>query len=200
MSAMPEKKARAPKPQRVAPPVKIPKAPTPPEDVPRRIMLPTLDQHLEVMTRAIFAAGMSWAIIHARWPAFMTAFENFSVERVAMYGEFEIDRLMEAEGVLHSRSKIEGTIKNAQALQAIVKEFGSIDAYILSFPDYDTLYADTRKRFAFLGDLNLYYWLFRTGFPVPRFEEWMKRHDKDHPRVREMILAGREAGTSTERD
>lgn len=197
---MAKKKARAPKPERTAPPVKVPKVPTPAENVPRRIMSPTLDQHLEVITRAIFAAGMSWAIIHARWPAFMAAFDHFSIEHVSAYGEADVERLMDADGVLHSRSKIEGTIKNAQTFTEIVKEFGSIDSYIASFPDYDSLYAGTRKRFAFLGDLNCYYWLFRTGFPVPRFEEWMKRHDKDHPRMREMVLAGRESETSTEYD
>src|SRR5476649_752789 len=154
MTAM-AKTARAPKPERTAPAVKIPKVPTPPADVPCRIMSPTLDQHLEVMTRAIFAAGMSWAIIHARWPSFMAAFENFSIDRVSTYGAADVERLMEADGVLHSRSKIEGTVKNAQALKALAKEFGSIDAYITSFPDYDSLYADTRKRFAFLGDLKI---------------------------------------------
>jgi 3-methyladenine DNA glycosylase Tag len=193
-------KERKPKPERTAPPVKTPKRPTPAEDVPRRVTAPSLDDHLEIMTRAIFQAGLSWAIIADRWPAFRGAFDAFAVDRVAAYGEADVERLMETEGVLHSRSKIEGTIKNAQTLRTLAQAFGSIDAYVARFPDYDALFRDTRERFAYLGDLSCYYWLFRTGLPVPRFEEWMKRQAKDHPRMREMVLAGREAGTSTEHD
>jgi len=194
------KRDRVPKPERTAPPVKVPKIPTPAEDVPRRVTAPSLDDHLEIMTRAIFQAGLSWAIIAARWPAFRTAFDGFAIDRVAAYGEADVERLMQTDGILHSRSKIEGTIKNAQTLRTLVQAFGSIDAYTARFADYDALYADTRTRFSYVGDLSCYYWLFRTGLPVPRFERWMKRHDKDHPRMREMVLAGRAAGTSTEYD
>jgi hypothetical protein len=151
-----------------------------------------------VITRAIFQAGLNWAIITARWENFRTAFEGFSVPLVAMYGEFEIERIMATDGVVHSRKKIAGTIANARALQAIAAEFGRVHAYAASFPSYDALFADARKRFAFLGDLSCYYWLFRTGEAVPPFETWMERHTDDHPRMREMVMLAREAGRSPE--
>lgn len=180
-----------------APPLKASK-PTPPERIPRVIEAPTLDDHLEVMTRAIFQAGLSWAMIDARWDAFRTAFENFNVTIVATYGEGEIERLMEADGVVHSRSKIAGTIANAKALKALVAEFGDVAKYVQSFPNYKALHADAKKRFAFLGDLNCYYWLFRTRLPVPPFERWMENQPSDHPRMREMVLMGRSEGRSSE--
>jgi hypothetical protein len=34
---------------------------------------------------------------------------------------------------------------------------------------------------------------------VPPFERWMERQSSDHPRMREMVLLAREAGTSPER-
>jgi len=116
-----------------------------------------------------------------------------------MYGEFEIERIMATEGVVHSRKKIAGTIENARALQTIVREAGSVHAYAASFATYDDLFADARKRFAFLGDLSCYYWLFRTGEAVPPFELWMERQTSDHPRMREMVVLARAAGTSSER-
>ncbi len=176
----------------------IARRPTPPEKIPTVIASPTLDDHLDVITRAIFQAGLNWAIITARWPNFRVAFEGFSVKLVAMYGEFEIERIMETDGVVHSRKKIAGTIANARALQTIERDFGTVHAYASSFPTYNALYADARKRFAFLGDLSCYYWLFRTGEAVPPFETWMERHTDDHPRMREMVLLAREAGCSPE--
>jgi len=140
-----------------------------------------------VITRAVMQAGMSWAFIDARWDDYVTAFESFDVAKVAAYGDTEVDRLMNADGIIHSKSKLEGTIRNARTLLDMEREHGSIHAYQTSFADYDALRKDTKKRFAFLGDLSTYYWLFRTGAPVPDLEEWMKGQDRDHPRMREMV-------------
>jgi hypothetical protein len=176
----------------------MPKKPTPPERIPRVIEGPTLDDHLEVMTRAIFQAGLSWALIEARWPAFRAAFDGFALASVAAYGEFDVERIMAADGVIHSHKKIVGTIANARALHELVAQHGDVATYVRTFADYAALYADAKKRFAFLGDLSCYYWLFRTGLPVPPFERWMERQDRDHPRMREMVLMGRSEGRSSE--
>jgi hypothetical protein len=185
-------------PEHQAPPIKIPRNPTPEDDIPRRISEPSLDDHLAILTRAIFQAGLSWALIAARWPAFERAFDNFAVRVVANYGEGDLARIMATDGVIHSRTKILGTIKNARALLALEDEFGSVANYAAQFGDYDALWNDARSRFAFLGDLNCYYWLFRAGLPVPPLETWMIRQEKDHPRMREMVEYGRRAGTSSE--
>jgi hypothetical protein len=184
-------------PKKAAPPVRTGKA-TPPERIPRVIDHPTLDDHLEVMTRAIFQAGLSWAFIEDRWPAFRAAFDNFNVVAVAAYGEGDVERIMEADGVVHSRKKIAGTIANASALRKLVAERGDVASYVRSFDSYEQLHADAKKRFAFLGDLCCYYWLFRTGLPVPPFERWMERQERDHPRMREMVLMGRDERRSPE--
>ena len=169
----------------------MPKRPTPPERIPRVIENPTLNDHLAIVTRAVFQAGLSWAFIDARWERYVAEFDGFDVAKVAAYGDVTIDRLMEADGIIHSRSKIEGTIRNARTLLDVEREFGSIRAYHTSFSHYDELRRDTAKRFAYLGDMNTYYWLFRTGAPVPDVEEWMQRQNVDHPRIREMVTAAR---------
>jgi hypothetical protein len=138
-------------------------------------------------------------MIDARWAAFVTAFDHFNAALVAEYGEFEIDRLMNADGVVHSAKKIAGTIENARTLLELERELGGVAAYTKRFATYAALLADARQRFAFLGDLSCYYWLFRTGAPVPLFEDWIAGQPKDHPRMREMVEAGRAAATSTER-
>jgi 3-methyladenine DNA glycosylase Tag len=169
------------------PPVKVPKHPTPPEQIPRVVENATLSDHLAIVTRAVFQAGMSWAFIHARWERYVAEFDGFDVEKIAAYDDVAIARLMEADGIIHSRAKIEGTIRNAQTLIALEREFGSVRAYQTAFATYDALRRDAQKRFAYMGDLNTYYWLFRTGAPVPDIEDWMNAQTVDHPRMREMV-------------
>lgn len=182
-----------------APAVKIPRRPTPPDAIPRVIELAGPNDHLEIMTRAIFQSGLSWAMIAGRWDAFREAFAQFDVPTVATYGEFELERLMATDKLIHSAKKISGTFENARALVELGRRFGSIAGYVGNFASYADLYADAHERFAFMGDLNCYYWLFRTAQPVPRFEDWIARQAKDHPRMREMVVLARSAGSSSER-
>ena len=135
---------------------------------------------------------MSWAFIEARWPDYLRAFEGFDAATVAAYGESDVERLMNETGIIHSRAKIEGTIRNARVLLELEREHGTIGAYQRSFGDYDAARRDANTRFAFMGDLNTYYWRFRTGAPVPDLEEWMQRQERDHPRMREMVTRPRD--------
>jgi len=102
-----------------------------------------------------------------------------------------------AQNVSHIGLGVSAT-QNAKALRALGATHDDVARYVRSFPTYDALYADARKRFAYLGDLSLYYWLFRTGLPVPPFERWLERQDRDHPRMREMVLMGRSENRSSE--
>ena len=165
--------------------------PTPPERIPRVVENPALNDHLAIITQAIFQAGLSWAFIDARWERYVAEFDGFDAEKVAAYDDAAVARLMQAADIVHSRAKIEGTIHNARALLEIEGEFGSIRAYQTLFATYDALRRDTAKRFAYLGDMNTYYWLFRTGAPVPNIDAWMKTQNTDHPRIREMVNAPR---------
>ena len=101
---------------------------------------------------------------------------------------------MRADGVLHSARKIRATIANAAALI----EVGAFNAYLRSFPDDAALAADFKKRFKFMGDMNVWYFLFRVHEPVPRFEHWVTTIPGDHPRMQEMVEKARAAGLSME--
>jgi 3-methyladenine DNA glycosylase Tag len=110
---------------------------------------------------------------------------------------------MRADGVLHSARKIRATIANAAAIVALRQAQDDGDGfkrYLRSFPDYATLAADFKKRFKFMGDMNVWYFLFRVHEPVPRFEHWVKTIPGDHPRMKEMVEQARSAGMSMELD
>ncbi len=167
--------------------------------IPHQIEAPHLNDYLEVMTRAVFQAGLSWASIAQRWEAFRAAFEDFDAQRIAAYTEGDVDRLLHADGILHSARKIRATIHNAQTLLELNGTHGGFEKYLRSFQNYSTLSADIKRRFKFMGEMNVWYFLFRVCEPVPKFEKWVTTIPGDHPRMKEMVERARTAGTSTER-
>jgi DNA-3-methyladenine glycosylase I len=62
-----------------------------------------------------FQSGLSWLTILRKRPAFRAAFDRFAIEKVARYGEAEIERLLADEGIVRNRAKIEASISNARA-------------------------------------------------------------------------------------
>lgn len=150
------------------------------------------------MSRAVFQTGLRWSAIASRWDTYREAFENFDPRRVAHYGSADLERLMHADGVLHSARKITAIVSNAQTLLALEARHGTFTDYLRSFGAYDALARDLKKRFKFMGEMNVWYFLFRVREPVPRFEAWVKTIPGDHPRMREMVESARAAGVSTE--
>lgn len=169
--------------------MKVLQRPTPAGRIPRVVANATPSDHLAIITRAVFQAGLSWSVIDARWDAYVNAFDGFDVAKVAAYDERDVERLMQTPGVIHSRAKIEGTIRNARVLAELEREYGSIREYQASLRDYAAARKDAAQRFAYMGDLNTYYWRFRTGAAVPDVDEWIKGQQRDHPRIREMVDA-----------
>jgi DNA-3-methyladenine glycosylase I len=62
-----------------------------------------------------FQSGLSWATILRKRPAFREAFDQFDPDRVAHYGQPEVDRLLENSGIVRNRAKIRAAITNARA-------------------------------------------------------------------------------------
>ncbi|MBV8636950.1 MAG: DNA-3-methyladenine glycosylase I [Candidatus Eremiobacteraeota bacterium] len=169
-----------------------------PPDPPEVVENPQLSDVFEIMTRAVFQAGVSWAQIAKPWDAYRRAFDGFDVNRVAQFGDADVERVLAEPGILRMRRKVAATIKNAAALRDLVKEYGDFHQYVASFSDYNAIVKDVKKRFSFMGDMNVWYLLFRLGERVPRFESWVTTIPGDHPRMREMVDLARATGRSAE--
>lgn len=166
--------------------------------IPEVIEHPTSAQVLEIITRAVFQAGVKWAQIAEHWDAYREAFAQFDIAQVAAFDALDTERVLDRPGILRVMRKVKATVANAQALATIERERGSFHDYVASFDDYALLAKDLKKRFAFLGDMNVWYVLFRCGEPVPRFEPWVETIRGEHPRMREMVVLAREQGRSSE--
>ena len=58
--------------------------------------------------------------------------------------------------VIRNKAKIRATVENAREVQALLNSYGSIRAYLASFPDAHAASADMRRRFKFLGDTGMW--------------------------------------------
>jgi len=162
--------------------------------IPERDVPDSLAGYLAVMSRAVFQAGLSWKLIESKWQAYLRLFDGFEPVRVAHYGDADVERILADGGVVRTRKKIVATIENAKSLLRLDREHGGFANYLRSFASYDELAADLRTRFAFLGPLSVYYFMFCVGERVPRFEDWERSIPGDHPRMREMIAHARARG------
>ena len=77
-----------------------------------------------------FQAGLSWATILRRRPAFRAAFAGFDHAVVAGFGTDDRARLLADAGIIRNRAKIEATIANARALGELVAAEGSFAGYL----------------------------------------------------------------------
>jgi DNA-3-methyladenine glycosylase I len=61
-----------------------------------------------------FQSGLSWLTILRKRPAFRAAFAEFSIEKVAAFGEEDVQRLLADTGIVRNRLKINAAIANAR--------------------------------------------------------------------------------------
>lgn len=77
-----------------------------------------------------FQSGLSWRTILNKREAFRAGFAGFDIDKVAAFTEVDIDRLLADKGIVRHRGKIEAAINNARRAQELIKEAGSIAAYV----------------------------------------------------------------------
>lgn len=143
------------------------------------------DQKLfEFLTLESMQAGLSWITILKKRENFREAFDGFDVNKVAKYNEKKFEELMQNEGIIRNRLKIQASINNAKAFLEIQEEFGSFSEYIWGFTDHkvivnswksldeipaktelsDKISKDLKKRgFKFVGSTVIYAHMQATG-------------------------------------
>lgn len=119
-----------------------------------------------------FQSGLSWLTVLRKRENFRAAFAQFDFEKVARFGEKEVEQLVLDAGIIRHRKKIESTINNAQRACDLIEEKGSLARYFWNFEpsskerpdkfDYDTLskLAQTPTSQALSKDLKKRGWSF----------------------------------------
>ncbi|MGI9016022.1 MAG: DNA-3-methyladenine glycosylase I [Euzebya sp.] len=83
-----------------------------------------------------FQSGLSWLTILRKRDNFRRAFAGFDPAIVAGFGSTDVERLLQDEGIIRHRGKIQASITNAQVVLDLAREHGSLDAFVWQFaPD-----------------------------------------------------------------
>ena len=143
------------------------------------------DRHLfEMLCLEGAQAGLSWYTVLTKRENYRKAFDNWDAKKIAKYDEKKVEKLMQNEGIIRNRLKINSVIGNAKAFLAVQKEFGTFDKYIWSFVNHkpiinqiktfsdvpaktalsDAMSKDLLKRgFKFVGSTICYAYMQATG-------------------------------------
>jgi len=128
-----------------------------------------------------FQAGLSWQVILRKREAFRKAFKSFDPKKVAKFGEADIARLMQDEGIVRARAKIEATIAGAKLFLEMQKAGEDFSEFVwgmaggkpvrgdgTSFPVSsglsEALSKEFKRRgFKFVGPVIVYAWMQAAG-------------------------------------
>lgn len=93
----------------------------------------------EFLVLESFQAGLSWLTVLKKRENFRKAFAGFEAKKVAKFDAAKVEQLMQNEGIIRNRLKIEAAINNAKLYLDLQKEFGSFRNYIWSFTEGKTI-------------------------------------------------------------
>jgi DNA-3-methyladenine glycosylase I len=129
-------------------------------------------------------AGLSWATILKKRPAYRAAFDGFDARKIARYNEKKTAALLADAGIVRHRLKVAAAVRNALTFLEVQQEFGSFDAYVWRFTggrplknawrrmedvparsaESDAMSKDLKKRgFTFVGSTICYAFMQATG-------------------------------------
>jgi DNA-3-methyladenine glycosylase I len=91
------------------------------------------DALYERLVLEAFQSGLSWITILRKRENFRAAFDGFAIDKVAEYGDADVERLMGDAGIVRNRAKIDAAIANAQAARALREAGESLTELIWSF-------------------------------------------------------------------
>ena len=84
----------------------------------------------EKLSLESFQSGLSWRTILTKREHFRQAFHNFDFNKIAEFNQDDIDRLLQNEGIVRHRGKIEAVVNNAKKAREIVESEGSFATFI----------------------------------------------------------------------
>ena len=103
-------------------------------------------KQFEFLMMEVMQCGLNWNMMIQKREIFRECFDRFDYNKVAEYQEAEVERILNTEGMIRSRRKIEAVIHNARCFQKIREEFGSFSDYIWGFTGGKTyLYTGHQK-------------------------------------------------------
>ncbi|WP_308753482.1 DNA-3-methyladenine glycosylase I [uncultured Anaerotruncus sp.] len=103
-------------------------------------------KQFEFLMMEVMQCGLNWNMMIQKREIFRACFDGFDYNKIAAYGEADVERILSADGMIRSRRKIEAVIHNARCFQAIREEYGSFSEYLWGYTKgKSVLYAGHQK-------------------------------------------------------
>ena len=111
-------------------------------------------------------AGLSWITILKKVANFRRAYSGFDINRVAEFGEKDVDRLLHDPGIIRNKLKINAAIENARRILSLSEDYGSFKGWLdahhpLSLNNWTPLF---KVSFVFTGTEIVREFLVSTGY------------------------------------
>ncbi len=84
-------------------------------------------------------AGLSWSTILNKRQNYRVAFDYFDAEKIVRYSAYKIEQLLNNQGIVRNKLKINATISNAKAFLEIQQQEGGFEQYIWQFVQGKTI-------------------------------------------------------------
>jgi DNA-3-methyladenine glycosylase I len=128
-----------------------------------------------------FQAGLSWITVLRKREAFRQAFADFDPVKVANFNEDDINRLMNNEGIIRARAKIQATIAGAKIYCEMMARGENFSDFCWCFTEGKVLNGNgssvpvmtplseeiskelKRRGFKFVGPTIVYAWMQAVG-------------------------------------
>lgn len=93
----------------------------------------------EFLMLEVMQCGLSWSLMLKKREIFRKCFDDFDFEKISEYGEEDIQRILNTEGMIRSRRKTEAVINNAVCFRRLREEYGSFSDYLWAYSDGKTI-------------------------------------------------------------
>lgn len=134
-------------------------------------------KQFEFLMMEVMQCGLNWNMMIQKREIFQNCFVGFDYQKVADYTEADVQRILDTEGMIRSRRKVEAVIHNAKCFLKVREEFDTFSDYLWRFSGgktilymghqkgglparnglSDAVSRDLRKRgFKYLGSVTVY--------------------------------------------
>jgi len=134
-----------------------------------------------------FQSGLSWRTILTKRENFRAAFHHFDFTKVARFTQRDVTRLLKDAGIVRHRGKIEAVINNAKRALEMVKQEGSLAAFVWRYepkvksPSKSQIVSTSPESITLSKDLKKLGWKFvgpTTAYAFMQAMGMVNDHDK----------------------
>jgi len=99
----------------------------------------------EMLTLEGAQAGLSWLTVLKKRDNYRKAFDGFDYHKVALYDDEKVMELLENEGIIRNRLKVNSTINNANRFIEVIETHGSFSHFLWGYVEHKPIVSHYEK-------------------------------------------------------